>query len=443
MVSSDDAARRIVTGRIKTANVAASSVASVAEKAVGTRPPAVAGVRTTPLQATVGAPRVTTAAELPISDAADALAYRAPLGGGGSGIGGGAAGAAGMGRQVGAGQGGGASSAAIAGMRPAGISLLDHVGVALDGMGDMPYAVTIGTPDVIPLVKGEPGGRAVGRGRDIRGVLRFVRLKHGLADWWMNGSALRGLTKWLNSKTQIKADMHSAGGAIDVSDPGWLRSPIVWMTGHDPAAIKSRGGLLGPAYDASTRLRFSPTGRQNIRRYLTQQQGMFVFDDCGLGFGGRNALWETVAAELRQIVPEHAILPIPKDHEIYSNFYSIGGPPVGFDVEWVAWWHMAGIYFPRHYLEGTTVGDNLVAIMSRKDYMCSMKTVTWVSGAYLPSGIPAAYRWATNVTVYALTHGNISDYKDYVPDDLLAEESLPDTAPTSAYVPTTAIPKQK
>jgi hypothetical protein len=70
-------------------------------------------------------------------------------------------------------------------------------------------------------------------------------------------------------------------------------------------------------------------------------------------------------------------------------------------------------------------------------YMCSMKTVTWTSGAYLPSGVPAAYRWATNVVVYALTHGNISDYRDYVPEDLLADEEASDKAPTSARISTT------
>ncbi|MBT5536909.1 hypothetical protein HOK31_27845, partial [Candidatus Poribacteria bacterium] len=242
MAVAGGATRRLVTGRIKTANVTASSVASIADKAVGTRAPALAGVRATPLQAEVDVPRVTTAAQLPVTDAADALAYRAPLGGGGAGGAGGGAG--GLGRQVMGGQGGAAFSAAVAGMEPSGISLLDHVGVALDGMGDMPYAVTIGTPDVLPLVKGEPGGRVVGRGRDIKGVLRFVRLRHNLADWWMNGSALRGLTKWLNAKTGIRADMHSAGGAMEISDTGWLKSPIVWMTGHDPAVVTLRGSWM-------------------------------------------------------------------------------------------------------------------------------------------------------------------------------------------------------
>lgn len=437
-ISAGGVTRRAVTGRVKTANVTAASVASVSEKAVGTRAPLIAGVRSAPLNAAASIPRATTAANLPVNDTADALAYQAPIGG--DGMAGAGGGAGGLARQVAAGQGAAAFSAAIAGMAPSGISLLDHVGVALDGMSDMPYAVTIGTPDVLPLIKGEPGGRIVGRGRDIKGVLRFVRLRHNLADWWMNGSALRGLTKWLNTRTGIKADMHTAGGALEINDTGWLKSPVVWMTGHDPAVVDLRGGWMS-AQNTGMRKRLSDTERRNVRRYLTESQGMFVFDDCGLGFGGRNALFETMVAEMRAIVPEYPVLPIANDHEIYSNYYTIGGPPVGFDVEWVAWWGQAGIYTPRRYLEGITVGNNLVAIMSRKDYLCSMKTVTWVSGAYLPSGVPAAYRWATNVVVYALTHGNISDYKDYVPDDLLAQEEVPEKAPTSARVPTTAIPK--
>jgi hypothetical protein len=236
--------------------------------------------------------------------------------------------------------------------------------------------------------------------------------------------------------------MHTAGGALEISDTGWLKSPIVWMTGHDPAVVTMRGSWMN-VENTGIGKRLSDRERMNIRQYLTERQGMFVFDDCGLGFGGRNALFDTMVAEMRAAVPEYPVLRIPNDHEIYSNYYAIGGPPVGFDVEWVAWWGGRGIFEPRHFLEGITVDGDLVAIMSRKDYMCSMKTVTWVSGAYLPSNSPAAFRWATNVVVYALTHGNVSDYKDYVPDDLLAEESLPDTAPTSAYVPTTAIPTQK
>jgi hypothetical protein len=47
------------------------------------------------------------------------------------------------------------------------------------------------------------------------------------------------------------------------------------------------------------------------------------------------------------------------------------------------------------------------------------------------------YRWATNVVVYALTTGNVSDYKDYVPTDVFAGEAALENAPQSARISAT------
>ena len=52
----------------------------------------------------------------------------------------------------------------------------------------------------------------------------------------------------------------------------------------------------------------------------------------------------------------------------------------------------------------------------------------------MPRSIPASYRWATNVVVYALTHGNIADYRDYVPEDLLSKQDVPLTAQRSVKI---------
>lgn len=58
-----------------------------------------------------------------------------------------------------------------------------------------------------PLPRGEPGGRVIGRGRDIQGVFRLVRIQHELADWWADQSSLVALTEWLNTQTKIRTDM--------------------------------------------------------------------------------------------------------------------------------------------------------------------------------------------------------------------------------------------
>jgi hypothetical protein len=47
---------------------------------------------------------------------------------------------------------------------------------------------------------------------------------------------------------------------------------------------------------------------------------------------------------------------------------------------------------------------------------------------------PGVYRFMTNVVVYSLTHGSISDYKNYVPEDRLAQQKLPTSAPQAASI---------
>jgi hypothetical protein len=40
----------------------------------------------------------------------------------------------------------------------------------------------------------------------------------------------------------------------------------------------------------------------------------------------------------------------------------------------------------------------------------------------------------TNVAVYALTHGSISDYSGYVPEDTMAKKKLPTRPPESGGI---------
>ena len=62
------------------------------------------------------------------------------------------------------------------------------------------------------------GVRVIGKGRDIQGVFRFTRIRHTLSDWWADASSLNALTKWLNERTKIKADMNVEGGALKLTD---------------------------------------------------------------------------------------------------------------------------------------------------------------------------------------------------------------------------------
>ncbi|MBT5536330.1 DUF4159 domain-containing protein, partial [Candidatus Poribacteria bacterium] len=205
-----------------------------------------------------------------------------------------------------------------------GISLVEHVGAELDGLGDMGVTVTVGAADVLPLPRGQPGGRVVGRGKDIRGVCRLVRVRHDLSDWWADSGSLGTLAKWLNEKTRIKTDLDVAGGALRLTDPDLMKAPILWMTGHDPSLARSydlvpEGGgrnLDGALSDAEI---------YGLRRYLVDKRGMLIFDDCGLRAPGQ-AIIEVFQAQMRRAMPEYGIKRLPNDHPVYRTFYDLGGP---------------------------------------------------------------------------------------------------------------------
>ena len=362
-------------------------------------------------------PQVTTHADLPVSDAPGALAFSGPV-----------ASAPSVGpSSIGRGVAGGIVQVKVAFKRP-GLKMVEHVGAAHDALSDVVESITLGNVDVPPLPRGEPGGRVIGKGRDISGVFRFTRIRHSLSDWWADASSLNALNKWLNERTKIKSDMNVEGGAIKFTDANLMKSPLVFMTGHDPALVKSKNLLGRDKGGGKMDTRLSESSAAALRRYLVEKGGFLCFDDCGVNAAAQ-AMVRNFQAQMRYVMPEYMIERVPNDHSIYKNFYEMGGPPVGFDI---FWW---GTHPPkRNFLEGYAVGEKLCVLVIKRDYMCSMEAVSLPTRSVHYS--PGVYRFMTNVVVYSLTHGDISDYEDYIPDDTLATQSLPTSAPEAAKIGT-------
>ena len=309
---------------------------------------------------------------------------------------------------------------------PPGLAMVENVGAAPDALDDVVKNVTLSKYTVPPLPKGEPGARVIGKGRDIQGVFRFTRIRHTLSDWWADASALNALTQWLNERTKIKTDMNVEGGALKLTDASLFKTPLVFLTGHDPAIVRSRE-LLGKKYGVG-RIdgRFSDNEAAGLRRYLVEKGGFLVFDDCGTNAPAQ-AMVRIFLAQMRYVMPEYHVERISNNHEVYNNFYGMGGPPIGYDI---FWW---GTRPPRrNYLEGISVGEQLSVIVIRRDYMCAMETVSLPARSVHYS--PGVFRFMTNVVVYALTHGSISDYSDYIPESVLMKKALPKQAPAAARV---------
>ena len=307
---------------------------------------------------------------------------------------------------------------------PPGLSMVENVGAARDALGDVVENITLSSYVVPPLPKGEPGGRVIGKGKDIRGILRFARVRHELSDWWADASALNALTKWLNERTNIKTDMNVEGGAVKLNDANLFKTPLAFMTGHDPGLVRSRK-MYGWKYGTG-RIdgRLSESEAAGMRRYLVEKGGFLVFDDCGVNAPAQ-AMVRLFLSQMRYVMPEYHVERISNNHEIYNNFYAMGGPPVGYDI---FWW---GTRPPkRNFLEGISVGEKLSVIVVRRDYMCAMETVSYPTRSVHYS--PGVYRFMTNVVVYALTHGSISDYSGYVPESVLTKKELPTRPPAAA-----------
>ncbi|MYG00677.1 DUF4159 domain-containing protein [Candidatus Poribacteria bacterium] len=361
-------------------------------------------------------PEVVTHTDLPVSNAPSALAFAGP-----------AASAPSAGpKNIARGIAGSPVQVKVQIQRPPGLAMVENVGVARDALGEVADSITLGNVEVPPLPKGEPGGRVIGKGRDIRGVLRFTRIRHTLSDWWADSSSLNALTKWLNEKTKIKTDMNVEGGSLKLTDANLYKTPLAFMTGHDPALVRSRN-LLGKQYGGGKMdSRLTESEAAGLRKYLVEKGGFLVFDDCGVNAPAQ-AMVRLFIAQMRYVMPEYQIERIDNGHEIYDNFYEMGGPPVGFDI---FWW---GTRPPRrNYLEGFSVGEKLSVLVVRRDYMCAMEAVSLPTRSVHYS--PGVYRFMTNVVVYALTHGAISDYSGYVPEDTLAQKELPTRAPEAAKI---------
>jgi len=341
-------------------------------------------------------PEVVTYANIPTTASPDGIAFSAPV-------------AAPSAPTIGRGIVGTQVRVARGPMRPKGLSMIKNITVADTGLSDVAQAVTLGKMTVAPLPKGEPGGRVIGRGKDIEGVFRLVRVHHDLADWWADQSSLVAFTGWLNTQTKIKTDMNVEGGAVRLTDPKLGKAPLVFFTGHDPSYVRGQNLARG----APLKNRLSEQEKDGTRKYLIENGGFIYFDDCGVNAPAQ-AFVRLTLAQMRYAMPEYSIDRIPNEHLIYNNYYDMGGPPVGFDI---FWW---GTHPPkRNFLEGAEIGDHLGVLICRRDYMCAMESVSVPTRTVHYS--PGVYRFSTNVVVYALTHGGISDYANYVPDDTVAD----------------------
>jgi hypothetical protein len=252
--------------------------------------------------------------------------------------------------------------------------------------------------------KNKLGAVLVGKGTDLEGHIRLVRLRHSLSDWWQDPTALPSFMKWLAENTDLRADMNFKGGSLRMTDPDILDAPIVFMTGHDKDITVSRG----MAKDGPLTGEFSASERAALRKYVIERGGMLFFDDCG--FHGLFA--QQVALELDKIFPEYPLENIPHNHELYKIYYQLSAPPTGGDVYWGSENNPKTSKFK--FQKGISIGRRLGVVFNRKDYMCSMETAEIESRTMLRMRrSPDVHRFMTNLLVYTMKYGGNTDRSNY------------------------------
>ena len=235
----------------------------------------------------------------------------------------------------------------------------------------------------------------------------------------------------MNQLTNIKTRLDSP---IKLTDASLFKAPILFM---EPIAgtAKNIGRAakdkpLWQARAASGVSKYTDVEVTALREYIVERGG-FVYM---LTHGNAPVAMRSAQKVLREILPEYPMRIVPNDHEIYRSFFSLGGPlrfPLREDV--CAYLHLG----PYSELKGVFVGNRLSVLVDTESMMHILDAAVqhpFVGGyanynKLMDELAPHAVRQMINITVYAMTHGGISDYSDYVPTKD-SSEKLP-TAPSS------------
>ncbi|MBM3236887.1 DUF4159 domain-containing protein [Candidatus Poribacteria bacterium] len=252
-----------------------------------------------------------------------------------------------------------------------------------------------------PLGEYEYGAVVWGQGKDIKGEVHISDISYSSGNFWFHGLPAY-LEKWMNARSQVQVNFIAQGGkSVYLSWPpeDWPQERIQEMSKYvDPEGLFKQPMLLMSRLLNDMKVDLSQAEIENLRKYLIEKGGFLFIDD---DMGETGAFYQSIRAMLRHAFPEFPIMPIPNDHEIYRCFYEmIDRPPVGS----ISWLQRKS---KKDYLEGIFIEGRLAALISDRDYWNSLIG----RGPYSPGVL----RFCTNMVIYAITHGGISDYSKYKP----------------------------
>ena len=316
-----------------------------------------------------------------------------------------------------------------------------------DTLSDVTEKIILGG-GVPELPSGSPGAIVVGRGRDIMGRLNLARFENplhpfgGVCDsgvgFFRFGAGLSYLVQSLNQKTKIKTQLVEA---VQLKDAAFFGTPILFME-PTPGGSKLSSEYFrfhgNPIWNTA-RSKYTDTEVRRLREYVINRGGFIYIATHG---NTANAMRGTRKV-LRDLLPEHHLGFVPNDHPIYNSYYLLNGP-LRFPLRNTGAYGLFGdLHFgPYSELQGITIDGRLAVLVDTEQMMHVIdgkvqrpfsrqsKNLNQIVEEFAPH----AARHLINIVVYAITHGNISDYSGYVPEDKRAQQKFPTRAPQVATI---------
>ena len=237
------------------------------------------------------------------------------------------------------------------------------------------------------------GGGAVihGDGHDISGHVHITEVFYSDGSFWSQGKPT-ALGKWINERSRLQVRFFSRG----TKEKSIYLSPSHEIPAEkvDSDALFKQPMLLLDSDSKDTGIYLSEAERENLRRYLVEKGGFLFVDDSSRTEG---EYYRSIRLMLEEVLPAYPIEPISDDHEIYKCFYQMGGAPVGINSG-----------SRPLALKGISINGRLAVLISQRGYWDSF---TGRSRHYSPGPM----MFGTNMIVYAVTHGKISDHAAYSP----------------------------
>jgi hypothetical protein len=198
----------------------------------------------------------------------------------------------------------------------------------------------------------------------------FTRLMYESGDWDVDQRMPSNITDTLLQYTTLRVDTQEH--VIPLGDARMLTAPFCYLAGHKL-------------------VEFNPDERRNFESYL-KNGGFILADDCNHDIDGLFA--KSFERELEAVFGAGRLEKLPKDHPLYTSFFTFDGPPAT-SMELNGW----GDDLVHDYLRGISFGGRLGLLYSNKDYGCEWD-FDWRNKRF---NAEDTTKFAVNIVTYALS----------------------------------------